>query len=97
MIVEGLRTDSLYIAGTQIRTSQALSAAIVAVCAVLLVVLLVKNIKNPKPIEGVDFFVKDESKATKGKKIKLNSPKAAVKTAETEKAEATDAPAEKEV
>ena len=42
MVVEGLRTDSLYIAGTQIRTSQALSAAIVVVCSILLVVLLIK-------------------------------------------------------
>lgn len=60
--VEGLRTDSLYIAGTTIRTSQALSAAIVVVCTVLLVVLLVKHIKNPKPIDGVDYFLEEELK-----------------------------------
>ncbi len=62
MIVEGLRTDSLYIPGTLIRTSQALSAAIVVVCTVLLVVLLVKYTKNPKPIEGIDYFDKDNDK-----------------------------------
>ncbi len=69
-IVEGLRTDSLYITGTTIRTSQALSMAIVAVCAVLLVVLLIKYKKNPKPIEGVDYFDKDveEKRAAKEKK-----------------------------
>lgn len=56
MIVEGLRTDSLYIAGTTIRVSQALSAAIALVCAILLVVLLKKFKANPKPIDGVDYF-----------------------------------------
>lgn len=61
-IVEGLRTDSLYIAGTNIRTSQVLSLAIVVVCAVLLVVLLIKYKKNPKPIDGVDFFLEEELK-----------------------------------
>ncbi len=70
MVVEGLRTDSLYIAGTTIRTSQALSAAIVVVCAVLLIVLLIKYKKNPQPIEGVDYFDKDveEKRAAKEKK-----------------------------
>ncbi len=65
MIVEGLRTDSLYIAGTTIRVSQALSAAIAIVCAVLLVALLIKFKKNPKPIDGVDFFLEDELKKEK--------------------------------
>ncbi len=61
-VVEGLRTDSLYIAGTAIRVSQALSLAIAVVCAVLLVVLLIKFTKNPKPIDGVDFFLEEELK-----------------------------------
>ncbi len=59
-VVEGLRTDSLYIAGTTIRVSQALSAALVIVCAALLVVLLIKYTKNPKPIEGIDYFVEEK-------------------------------------
>lgn len=61
-VVEGLRTDSLYIAGTTIRVSQALSAALVLICAVLLIVLLKKYTKNPKPIDGVDFFLEEELK-----------------------------------
>ncbi len=61
-VVEGLRTDSLYIAGTTIRVSQALSAALVIVCAVLLVVLLIKFKKNPQPIDGIDFFLEEELK-----------------------------------
>lgn len=69
MIVEGLRTDSLYIAGTTIRVSQALSAAIALICAILLVVLLVKFTKNPKPIDGIDYFLEEELKA-KAEEIK---------------------------
>lgn len=61
--VEGLRTDSLYIADTTIRVSQALSAALVVVCAILLIVLLIKYTKNPKPIEGVDYFPEEDAKA----------------------------------
>ena len=61
-VVEGLRTDSLYIAGTTIRVSQALSLAIAVVCAILLVALLIKFTKNPKPIDGVDFFLEEELK-----------------------------------
>ncbi len=68
MIVEGLRTDSLYIAGTAIRVSQALSAAIALVCAVLLVVLLIKFIKHPKPIDGVDYFLEEELKKAKAER-----------------------------
>lgn len=56
MIVEGMRTDSLYIGGTSLRASQLLSGLIVLVCGTLLVVKLIKYTKNPKPIEGVDYF-----------------------------------------
>ncbi|MBQ8504090.1 MAG: prolipoprotein diacylglyceryl transferase [Clostridia bacterium] len=56
MIVEGMRTDSLYIGSTTIRVSQLLSMLIVVVCGALLIVLLAKYKKNPKPIEGVDYF-----------------------------------------
>lgn len=56
MIVEGMRTDSLFIGNTGIRVSQALSFAIVLVCGTLLIIKLVKYTKNPQPIEGVDFY-----------------------------------------
>ena len=62
-VVEGLRTDSLYIAGTTIRVSQALSAALVVVCTALLIALLIKYKKNPKPIDGIDYFLEEELKA----------------------------------
>lgn len=56
MIVEGMRTDSLFIGNTGIRVSQALSFAIVFVCGILLIIKLIKYTKNPQPIEGVDVF-----------------------------------------
>lgn len=55
-VVEGLRTDSLYIGNTGIRTSQLVSIVLVVVCAVLLVIFSVKYTLHPKPIEGVDVF-----------------------------------------
>ena len=62
MVVEGMRTDSLYIAGTTLRVSQVLSAVLALVCAVALVVLLRKYKKSPKPIEGVDYYFDKEGK-----------------------------------
>ena len=56
MIVEGMRTDSLFIGDTGIRVSQALSFAIVLVCGTLLIIKLIKYTKNPQPVEGVDFY-----------------------------------------
>ena len=55
-VVEGLRTDSLYIGNTGIRTSQLVSIVLVVVCAVLLVIFSIKYTLHPKPIEGVDVF-----------------------------------------
>ncbi len=49
-IVEGLRTDSLYIGATNIRVSQVLSIALCVVCLVLLVVKFAKYKKNPTEI-----------------------------------------------
>lgn len=68
--VEGLRTDSLYIANTDLRVSQVLSVAIVIVCAVILVVKLLSLRKKPVLIEGVDYFPADEKQVKKEKKNK---------------------------
>ncbi len=56
-IVEGLRTDSLYIGDTNIRISQALSMVLVIVCGTLLIIGLIRDKKHHKPIEGIDYFV----------------------------------------
>lgn len=66
--VEGLRTDSLYIANTDLRVSQVLSIAIVVVCAVILVVKLLSVRKKPVLIEGVDYFPADEKQVKKEKR-----------------------------
>lgn len=55
-VVEGMRSDSLYIGSSNIRVSQLISIILMTVCLVLLIVLLVRYTKHPKPIEGVDFF-----------------------------------------
>ena len=67
-IVEGLRTDSLYIGNTDLRVSQLLSLIIVVVCLILLIVNLIRVKKNPKPIEGVDFFPEGSAKMLKEKR-----------------------------
>ncbi len=75
MIVEGMRTDSLYIGGTGIRVSQALSFCIVLVCGVLLTALLIKYTKHPKPIEGVDYFPPKTEKELAAEQKKLERKK----------------------
>ncbi len=55
-IVEGLRTDSLYIGDTNIRVSQLLSVVLVVVCGILLTVFYIRYTLHPKPIEGIDYF-----------------------------------------
>ncbi len=69
-VVEGLRTDSLYITGTTIRVSQLISAVLAVVCFTLLIALVAKYKKNPKPIDGVDYFLKEELK--KQQEVKEN-------------------------
>lgn len=64
-IIEGFRTDSLYVGDTTLRVSQLLSLAIVAVCLVALIVLVIKYKKNPQPIDGIDFFLEEQLKTEK--------------------------------
>lgn len=90
MIVEGLRTDSLYIPGTEIRTSQALSAVLVVACTVILVVLVIKYKKNPKPIDGVDFFMEEELKKAKEEKAEKETEEKAEAEASAENETAAD-------
>ncbi len=80
MIIEGLRTDSLYIGSTGIRVSQLLSAAIVVVCALLMIIFIIKYTKNPKPIEGVDYYVEPVPFFKSSKKKAEDKKKAEEKT-----------------
>ena len=65
MLIEGLRTDSLYIGQTSIRVSQVLSGAFCLICLVLVIALTVHFRKHPKPIEGIDYYppMTEEEKA----------------------------------
>lgn len=67
-VVEGLRTDSLYIGHTSLRVSQLISICLAGVCFILLTVLLIKFTKNPKPIEGVDYFPEKTPKELEAEK-----------------------------
>ena len=72
MIIEGFRTDSLYIGSSTIRVSQLLSAIAVVVCLALLIVLTRKYKKNPKPIDGIDFFLEEKLNGKDAKKEEEN-------------------------
>lgn len=90
MIIEGLRTDSLYIGSTGLRVSQVLSAVIVIVCTAFMIALLIKNIKNPKPIEGVDFFIEPVPFLKKNREKLEAEQKAKAEEAKTDSGEKED-------
>ena len=74
MIVEGLRTDSLYIGATSIRVSQLLSAIIVAVALAFFIFNMVRYKKDKLParltvepgIRGKYLFRKDREVTENG-------------------------------
>ncbi len=72
-IIEGFRTDSLYIGDTTLRVSQVLSAVVVLLFLAALIFMLIKVKKNPKPIEGVDFFPEPTPKKEKKKNADKNA------------------------
>lgn len=53
-VVEGLRTDSLYIGSSNLRVSQLLSMVIAVVCLAILTAKLVSLKKHPKPFSPVE-------------------------------------------
>lgn len=71
MVVEGLRSDSLYIGNSSIRVSQVLSGVLMLVSLVLLVTLYIKFTKHPKPIEGIDYFPPKSEKELAEEKKRL--------------------------
>ena len=72
-IIEGFRTDSLYIGDTTLRVSQVLSAVVVLFFLAILVFMLIRVKNNPKPIEGVDFFPEPTPKKEKKKNADRNA------------------------
>ena len=85
-IIEGFRTDSLYIGNTTLRVSQVLSAVVALLFLAMLIFMLNKVKKNPKPIEGVDFFPEEKIP----KKAKSTDAKAAENIESENSEETTD-------
>lgn len=78
-VVEGLRTDSLYIGTTSLRVSQVLSMVLVLICAAILIAKLVELKKHPVPFTPVetlpaelDYSLEDEKaeKREKSRQVK---------------------------
>lgn len=59
-VVEGFRTDSLYLADTNIRISQVLSAVIAVLCLAILIAKLYSLKKNPVPYNPVEELPRDK-------------------------------------
>lgn len=81
MIVEGMRTDSLYIGTTTIRVSQLLSAVIVAVALVYFIVIMVKKKKGALP-ERLRVIPVEDLPPREPKKVKMKTSKQAKQTEE---------------
>lgn len=77
-VVEGFRTDSLYIGDTTLRVSQLLSAVLVLVCLAILIYKLIQLKKHPVPYSPVETppektetdGVQKEKKSEIGKRAK---------------------------
>lgn len=65
MLIEGLRTDSLYLFGTSIRVSQALAAVLFVACSALLIYFEIK--KPNKPFYKMEEVTADTDKSKKKK------------------------------
>ena len=68
MLIEGLRTDSLYLFGTSIRVSQALAALLFVACTALLIYFAIKKPNKP-------FYFREAVAEGKDTKVKKNSSK----------------------
>ena len=85
MFIEGLRTDSLYIPGTDIRISQALALVIFVVCLALLIFFAIK-----KPTKPLYHKVAAEGEEKKEKSVEyplIEKIKALISSKKAEKSE----------
>lgn len=83
-VVEGLRTDSLYIGTTSLRVSQVLSMVLVLICAAILIAKLVELKKHPVPFTPVetlpaelDYSLEDEKAEKREKRRQIKKAKEA--------------------
>ena len=72
-IVEGLRTDSLYIPGTSLRVSQLLAFAGALIALIILLTMLRKYRRHPWQVEGRDYFYDSERNRQTDFTLKYNA------------------------
>lgn len=92
-VVEGLRTDSLYIGDTTLRVSQVLSMLLVLVCLGIMIAKLIRLKKHPvpfSPVEVVPERAESEEKENKPSRKQVRAEARAAKAKMLEKQEGKD-------
>ena len=84
-VVEGLRTDSLYIGSTSLRVSQVLSLVLVLACLAILIIKLVQLKKNPVPYTPVEELPPELDYQLDTEKAEKRDKRQKVKTAQQAK------------
>ena len=84
-VVEGLRTDSLYIGSTSFRVSQVLSLVLALACLAILIIKLVQLKKNPVPYTPVEELPPELDYQLDTEKAEKRDKRQKVKTAQQAK------------
>lgn len=84
-VVEGLRTDSLYIGSTSLRVSQVLSLVLAVTCLAILIIKLVQLKKNPVPYTPVEELPPELDYQLDTEKAENREKRQKVKTAQQAK------------
>ena len=84
-VVEGLRTDSLYIGSTSLRVSQVLSLVLAVTCLAILIIKLVQLKKNPVPYTPVEELPPELDYQLDTEKAEKRDKRQKVKTAQQAK------------
>ena len=84
-VVEGLRTDSLYIGSTSLRVSQVLSLVLALACLAILMIKLVQLKKNPVPYTPVEELPPELDYQLDTEKAEKRDKRQKVKTAQQAK------------
>lgn len=84
-VVEGLRTDSLYIGSTSLRVSQVLSLVLALACLAILIIKLVQLKKNPVPYTPVEKLPPELDYQLDTEKAEKRDKRQKVKTAQQAK------------
>ncbi|MDO4154574.1 MAG: prolipoprotein diacylglyceryl transferase [Candidatus Fimenecus sp.] len=84
-VVEGLRTDSLYIGSTSLRVSQVLSLVLAVTCLAILIIKFVQLKKNPVPYTPVEELPPELDYQLDTEKTEKREKRQKVKTAQQAK------------